>query len=213
MVFTGSKHPQHGQRHVDRTCLLGFIAKKRTSWSLGPPSKRGSGRAADSMFGIVLPPSRPCRPQEIGTLSVLVKVRDMREPGGSALFILNFFFNHCLFSCVANHKGENTCCVSICLCGDPPSLPCFHTSFKSSSSSAHPSFSANEFIPNCIVLSISALSFEPPLFSHSNTSARLHRPGSSTIHVWLPLFLIQSTNTKRKLFSQENGLSRRVYHI
>ena len=28
-----------------------------------------------------------------------------------------FFLNPCLFSCVANHMVENTCCVGICLCG------------------------------------------------------------------------------------------------
>jgi hypothetical protein len=49
----------------DRTCVLGFIANKRTP--MGPPSHgvKGSGR-----FRVwhVLPP-RPCRPQEIRTLS------------------------------------------------------------------------------------------------------------------------------------------------
>jgi hypothetical protein len=29
---------------------------------------------------------------------------------------LFYLFYHCLFSCVANHKIENTCRVSTCLC-------------------------------------------------------------------------------------------------
>jgi len=32
-------------------------------------------------------------------------------------FFFSFFFFPCLFSCVVNHKVENTCRVSICLCG------------------------------------------------------------------------------------------------
>jgi hypothetical protein len=43
----------------------------------------------------------------------------MGLPNGMTLcfFFFFFFLNHCLFSCVANHKVENTCCVNICLCG------------------------------------------------------------------------------------------------